>query len=316
MVVFFPTSATQNNGVWDFQIHSWAFEREEKDLSRILVQNSFKEIFEQIAGLENDGKESITLKQRLMWFLVDNKSNKKLSVTLDNEVKVLNKTASNGHAETKISLNKNVEKAEWLTYRVKDKYQRDFSGEVQLIPQEGLSVISDIDDTIKISNVLDKKELIINTFLKPYAVTDGFPEYYKALKKKGAYFHYVSASPWQLYPSLKPFMDENYPKGTVSLRNFRLKDSSLLAFLEPSTEYKVARIKTIIQRYPKHQFILIGDSGEHDPEIYAEIYKQFSKNIQAIQIRAVEGSDLSDQRFIETFKSVPQERWSVSSKPM
>ena len=316
-VVFFPTSASQNkdkNG-WDVQIHSWVFEMEEKDLSRTFLQKSFKEVFENLADLDEDSKELETLKQRLKWFLVDNKSNKKLNIILDNKLEVLDKTASNGHADSVLSLNKAVKNRQWLRYKVRDKYQRSFAGEVQFIPDEGLSVISDIDDTIKDSNVLDKKKLVINTFLKPYRVTDSFPEYYKKLKDKGAFFHYVSASPWQLYPSLKPFMDKNYPKGTISLRNFRVKDSSILAFFKPSTEYKIDKIKTIIKRYPKHQFILIGDSGEHDPEVYAEIYKLFPSNIQAIQIRAVKGSDLTEQRFLKTFKQVPRERWMVLKKP-
>ena len=206
---------------------------------------------------------------------------------------------------------------EWISFNVIDptKKVRDFSGEIQLIPETGLSIISDVDDTIKISNVLDKKKLIKNTFVKPYTTTDGFPEYYKKLEKEGAYFHYVSASPWQLQPSLKPFMDAHYPKGTISLRDFRLKDSSLLEFLQPSTKYKITQIQSIIKRYPKHQFILIGDSGEHDPEVYATIYQLFPKNIKSIQIRAVEDSDLSDARFEKEFKFIPKSVWQVFARP-
>jgi phosphatidate phosphatase APP1 len=110
-------------------------------------------------------------------------------------------------------------------------------------------------------------------------------------------------------------MDEHYPRGTVSLRNFRIKDSSLFAFLKSSADYKIKQIKSIIQRYPKHRFILIGDSGEHDPEVYATIYQQFPKNIQSIQIRAVKGSDLSDKRFSTTFAHAPRSVWSVFKTP-
>jgi len=317
MVVFFPTSASQNKNKnsWDFKIHGWVFEKEEQDLSRRLLQKLFKESFEGVANLKDGSEQLSTLKQRLKWFLVDNKRNKKLTVKLDNQPRILEKTAANGHSVTPITLNKRVKNPQWLSYKVEDKYQRNFTGEVQLIPEEGLSVISDIDDTIKDSNVLDKKKLLLNTFLNVYRVTDGFPEYYKKLKNKGAFFHYVSASPWQLYPSLKPFMEKNYPKGTISLRNFRVKDSSLLAFFKPSKDYKIAKIKSIIKQYPKHQFILIGDSGEHDPEVYAEIYKLFPNNIKAIQIRAVEGSDLTKARFLRIFKQVPRERWMIFAKP-
>ena len=314
-VILFPTSAAQNNGTWDVKIHSWIFEKEEKDLSRIILQKSFEEVFETLGQLDDDDEKLLILEKRLKWFLVDNQRNKGLSIRLNNNKYGLESSQPNGHAITSITAGLKAKSGDWLSYKIDEEFHRNFIGEVQLIPEVGLSVISDIDDTIKVSNVLDKKELILNTFINPYITTEGFPDYYKKLEAEGAYFHYVSASPWQLYPSLKPFMDDNYPKGTLSLRNFRIKDSSLLDFLKPSTEYKISTIKNIIERYSKHQFIMIGDSGEHDPDVYAEIYRQFPESIKLIQIRAVEGSDLSEKRFSDVFKYVPSEKWKVVSKP-
>ncbi len=310
-VFLFPTSANKTAKGWEFTIHNWVFEKEEKSLSRLVAQKSLKEVFESMGEVTDNSENVAVLQRRFMWFLVDNKRNKEIQTTLDEQLIKLNRTAANGHAKTLASLNKTVQDGKWLSFRVKDSFQRKFQGEVQFIPPQGLSVISDIDDTIKVSQVLDKKKLLINTFIKPYRVTKGFPEYYKKLATQGAYFHYVSASPWQIYPSLKPFLERNYPKGTVALRNFRIKDSSLLNFLKPSTDYKIKQIQNIIQRYPKHHFILIGDSGEHDPEVYAKIYQQFPDNIQSIQIRTVKDSDLSEKRFKEVFKNVPQNRWKL-----
>ncbi len=310
-VVLFPISANKTEAGWEFTIHSWVFEKEEKSLSRIVAQKSLKEVFESIGEVTDNSDNAATLQRRFMWFLVDNKQKKEIQTLLNGQLITLAKTAANGHAKTLLSVNKEVPNGEWQSFKVKDNYQRNFQGEIQFIPQQGLSVISDIDDTIKVSQVLDKKELLINTFVKPYRVTKGFPEYYKELAAQGAYFHYISASPWQLYPSLKPFLEKYYPKGTITLRNFRIKDSSLLAFFKPSTGYKIKQIQNLIRRYPKHQFILIGDSGEHDPEVYATIYQQFPDNIQSIQIRAVEGSNLTDKRFKEIFKHIPKNSWRL-----
>ena len=310
-VLLFPTSANKTDAGWEFTIHNWVFEKEEKSLSRLVAQKSLKEVFESMGEVTDNSDNVSTLQRRFMWFLVDNKRSKEIQTTVDGQIIRLNKTGSNGHAKTQVSLNKAVEKGSWLSFAVKDAFQRKFQGEVQFIPSHGLSVISDIDDTIKISQVLDKKELLINTFVKPYRVTKGFPEYYKKLAGQGAYFHYVSASPWQLYPSLKPFLEKNYPKGTIALRNFRIKDSSLLNFLKPSTDYKIKQIQNIIQRYPKHHFILMGDSGEHDPEVYAKIYQQYPDKIQSIKIRAVKDSDLSNKRFNTIFKNIPENSWEL-----
>ncbi len=318
---FFPTSANQiSRTEWNIPIHHWVFEKEEKSIGRKVTQKLLSEVIESL-GVPEEQADSPIVRQRLMWFLVDNERDKEIEIsfedTSNNKIIKLNATAPNGHANTETKYSGNAKAGDWLNYKVIDPNRRNgkFTGQAQLIPETGLSVISDVDDTIKISEVLDKKVLIKNTFVKPYQVTEGFSEYYKELEKKGAYFHYVSASPWQLQPSLKPFMDEHYPQGTIALRNFRLTDSSLLKFLQSSKEYKIEQIKNIIQRYPKHQFILIGDSGEHDPEVYADIYLQFPKNIQAIKIRAVEGSDLTEKRFSETFKAIPKALWEVFAKP-
>lgn len=315
-VVFFPTSAAKVEGKWEMEIHSWVFEKEDDSLSRAILQKSFEEVFESIGEIEDGDERLQTLKKRLKWFLVDNQRRKTVTIELNNKTYSLASSQPNGHAVTSINAELTQSNGSWLNYKVDDVSKRDFVGEVQLIPETGLSVISDIDDTIKVSNVLDKKELILNTFINPYRITEGFPEYYKKLASDGAYFHYVSASPWQLYPSLKPFMEAHYPKGTLSLRDFRIKDTSLIDFLKPSTEYKIATINKIIKRYPKHEFLLVGDSGEHDPDVYAKIYKQFPQNIQSILIRAVEGSDLSESRFADVFKDVPKEKWLVSPKPL
>jgi len=316
-VWFFPTSANQISAKeWNAPIHHWVFEKEEKSIGRKITQKLLSEVIESLDVSEEEANSPV-VRQRLMWFLVDNERKKQINISINNVSVELKATEPNGHATTNIMLNGSYKAGDWVDFSVIDPTEkpRNFTGQFQLIPETGVSVISDIDDTIKISDVLDKKELLKNTFVKPYITTQGFPEYYKELEKQGAYFHYVSASPWQLQPSLKPFMDAHYPKGTISLRNFRLKDSSLLAFLQPSTEYKIAQIESIIERYPKHQFILIGDSGEHDPEVYAKIYKQFPQNIKSIQIRSVTGPDFDESRFGEIFKTVPKSIWQVFSKP-
>lgn len=314
-VIFFPSSATQSaDGSWSAPIHHWVFEKEEDSISRKVTQKVLSEVLESL-GVSEEQSESEVTQQRLMWFLVDNQRRKLINISINGKLEKLNASKANGHARSDVKLSATNKSESWVSYKAVDPFKRTFSGEVQLIPDTGLSVISDIDDTIKISNVLDKKELIKNTFVNPYLVTNGFPEYYKELQESGAFFHYVSASPWQLYPSLKPFMDKNFPKGTISLRNFRVKDSSLLKFLEPSTEYKINKITSIINRYPKHQFILIGDSGEHDPEIYAKIYSRFPSKIQSIQIRKVAGSDLANERFAKTFEQVPVQTWELVSNP-
>jgi len=72
-------------------------------------------------------------------------------------------------------------------------------------------------------------------------------------------------------------------------------------------------IEAIIKRYPQHQFALIGDSGERDPEVYGRIYRRFPDQIKAITIRMVEGSDGRQQRFADAFAGIPKTVWNVRS---
>jgi len=84
------------------------------------------------------------------------------------------------------------------------------AGAVYLLSPTGLSVISDIDDTIKVSEVGDREALLRNTFLKPYNPLPGMAEVYAGwATNSGASFQYVTASPWQLYPDLTAFMRSN-----------------------------------------------------------------------------------------------------------
>ena len=315
-VIFFPTSANQNNaGEWEVAVHAWVFEMEENSLTRKLGQETIGEVLECFSVTEAQ-TNSETFRQRLKWFLVDNERNKRLTLSFDKHKETTPRTSANGHVDFITTLNNNSDNS-WISYSVETGANdtRQFSGESQLIPTTGLSVISDIDDTIKISEVLDKEALIQNIFFREYKTSPGMPDLFKTLSEQGAFFHYVSASPWQLYPTLKPFIESHYPKGTYSLRHFRITDSSFIKFFLSSQDYKTETIRNVIQRYPLHQFILVGDSGEKDPEVYARIYAEFPDNIQQILIRKVTGSDLSDKRIANVTKNIPKEKWTLFDRP-
>ncbi|MEA1951128.1 MAG: phosphatase domain-containing protein [Planctomycetota bacterium] len=163
---------------------------------------------------------------------------------------------------------------------------------------EGISVISDIDDTIKHSRVTDRKALLANTFLRQFEPVPGMAELYRDWAQKGVVFHYVSGSPWQLYTPLAKFIrDEGFPAGSFALKNFRLKDPSSLGLLQSQESHKLVAIESIMKAFPRHRFILIGDSGEQDPEIYATVARKHPRQVAAICIRNVTAAKADDARF-------------------
>jgi phosphatidate phosphatase APP1 len=155
-------------------------------------------------------------------------------------------------------------------------------------------IISDIDDTIIRSNAtsilaMGKTVLLGNARTRlPYP---GVTEFYKALQlgrngKRNNPFFYVSSSPWNLYDLLIDFMDHNdIPQGPLLLRDFGLQNDSFVNHDYLSHKYK--EIAQILETYPKLNFVLVGDSGEHDPPIYSEVVKKFPGRIIAIYIRDV-----------------------------
>lgn len=84
---------------------------------------------------------------------------------------------------------------------------RVFKGSVQLVSPTGISVVSDIDDTIKETHVLNRHELAANTFLREFRGVPGMADLFRRWAAGDhIVFHYVSGSPWQLYPALSDFL--------------------------------------------------------------------------------------------------------------
>jgi Uncharacterized conserved protein (DUF2183) len=200
----------------------------------------------------------------------------------------------------------------------------DLKNQLRFAGNEGWAVVSDIDDTIKITMTPDPIGVLRTTFTEIPKTTDGMPAFYKMLNEqfKTPPFFYLSASPYNLYPFLLPFLQHNYPHGTIILR-----DSSWMYFaglLQSLTEgvkdYKTDRMRKIHSWLPKRKLICIGDSTQSDPESYAAMYKEFPGWIHAIYIRKVLDAPFMDQknkdeRFKEAFKDVPEHVWRVFVKP-
>ncbi|TLD10317.1 hypothetical protein PgNI_06698 [Pyricularia grisea] len=192
---------------------------------------------------------------------------------------------------------------------------------------EGWAVVSDIDDTIKITQTSDPIGILRKTFLDEPTPVSGMPELYAWLHEKitpAAPWFYLSASPYNLYPFLSAFRDMYFPHGQLILRDQSwMSISGLLSNLTLGTEeYKVSRLQKVHNWLPKRQMILIGDSTQSDPEAYGEIYRGNPGWVKLILIRKVTDiaavgieSKNEPKRFEEAFEDVPQEAWHVFEDP-
>lgn len=104
--------------------------------------------------------------------------------------------------------------------------------------------------------------------------------------------HYVSASPYQLFEELNNFFQRvGFPPATFHLKKIRVKDKTLLQLFADPKDYKLGQIEPLLRTYPLRKFILVGDSGEKDPEVYKELYRKYPDQIEKIWIRNVNGAN-------------------------
>lgn len=324
-VVFFNTAARLDTDAkeWIVPIHGWIFEPETDSIRRAAILAALCEALD----VDDQHAGEMLFHRRAAAFLVDNERGKRLILRAGNRTMTVGPSHRNGHFTGSVRLS--LEEADplsrpdkfgrrWIELEVvmPDSDKRRFSAKTILVEPAGLSVISDIDDTIKITEVTDHEAMIDNTFLRPYRSVPGMTELYQQWAQRGAVIHFVSASPWQLYEPLTEFMGmEGFPAATFHLKTFYWKDSRFLSLFADPIEYKLGVIEPVMKSFPKRQFILVGDSGEKDPEVYGLLARRYPDQVVLITIRAVDDELPEARRFQTAFEGIPRQRWRVFSKP-
>jgi phosphatidate phosphatase APP1 len=319
-VVLYPALASPTAKGWELELHGIVFEPERR---RLMVGTLRK-----VLGIDEDtltAAELAIFNERARYFLVDNERGKKFTATLGSDEVAFGTSAADGHFRSRHLWKTNRELASArptngvLTTSVsfQNAGGRVAPLEIHFLEEQGVSVISDIDDTIKVSNVLDKSALLKNTFCRPFKPVDGMAGVYRAWEHShGARFHYVTASPWQLYVPLTDFTRSNgFPAGTWHMKDFRVKDRTVLALSASPERYKPGVIEPMLRKFPKRQFVLVGDSGEKDPEIYGALARKFPGQIQRIFIRDVTGETPDSVRYEKAFARLPRDLWQIFKQP-
>lgn len=154
-------------------------------------------------------------------------------------------------------------------------------------------VISDIDDTVMATNVMNRVKMLLTTIIAnehtriPF---EGVAAFYRALHRgvsgnENNPIFYVSSSPWNLYGFLLEFFKKHQiPFGPLFLKDFG--SHTLFSGGEHKT-HKLENITRILDTFSHLPFILIGDSGEQDPEIYRKTVEKYPNRIRAVYIRNV-----------------------------
>jgi phosphatidate phosphatase APP1 len=169
------------------------------------------------------------------------------------------------------------------------------TGKVLVPPDNSqFGVISDIDDTVLMTDVLNVISMARNTFFNNARTRlpfEGVAAFYQALRRGGDNtrtnpIFYVSSSPWNLYDMIVDFFFvRGIPMGPLFLLDLGLDRTKLIT---PSHDvHKIKAIQTLLDTHKNLKFILIGDSGQRDPEIYFDIVDKNPGRILSVYIRDV-----------------------------
>ena len=309
VVTIYPTYGYQEATGWVIPVRLWVHER------RSVAEKVAQEI---VANIDDVSAEEMSNFQfRAADFLADGETREDVTLAFDRDPlkEQLHVVDSKGRTQKSDlngliqgSLTLSLERADsllkaqesphgWLSLTVISKGHSG-TGRVRLIAAEGISVISDIDDTIKVTEIPAGPEVVMrNTFLRNYKAAPEMVEKYR--EWSDASFHYVSGGPWQMYGPLSEFLidsKDGFPEGSFHMKTVRTnlfsksswKDlTDLITNSAQTFDHKVEQISLIMERFPRRRFILVGDSGEKDPEVYRAIQAKFPEQVQEIWIRDI-----------------------------
>ena len=302
-VTFYPTYGYKKDGAWHMHLRGWVHENREH-VNRFLTK--IGEVKDKCAGAE-----LTNFQFRSDDFEDDDKSHETVIVKFDSDPQdqafTFPRSESVGIVEmdlvlpddrAKQLLDKQGSANGWLTFRAVSGDHTGL-GRVRLIEADGVSVVSDIDDTIKVTDIPAGQNIVLrNTFCRDFQAAPDMARMYSDFGDVA--FHYVSGGPEQMFGPLYDFLiagSGGFPEGTFHLRFFpknllsevtrRNLKQLVGSSLDGTFEHKTKEIAALMDRFPKRQFILVGDSGEVDPEVYREIMRTRGPQVKEVWIRDV-----------------------------
>lgn len=317
VVAFIPAYATFRDAKWQLPLQAWVYEPEDDGLVRNGALAAIAKT------LELDGHDEATRRrviENMRPFMVDNESAKTVVVRLGDTAAVIGTSGGDGRCGRTVELDPEQAKAAAhgtpptieYTAVLREGDTRRFEGWVQLLEDSGVSVISDIDDTIKVTEVHDKKKLLENTFARPFEPAPGMSALYRRWAEQGAAFHYISNSPLPLLHAITAFLAaQSFPMGSIALKPFRWKDGTFLELFDAPEAHKQGVIEGVVESFEQRRFVLVGDTGERDPEIYAAVARKHPDRIVKIYLRDPQpgGTAGIEERVAAAYEGLPRDLW-------
>lgn len=153
-----------------------------------------------------------------------------------------------------------------------------------LVPLKGLTIVNDIDDTLRITRIYQPTEGLLNSFARPFVPWMNMPDIYANWSRSvpDLHFHYLTTTPEQITRNYMDFILKTYPGGSFDTRPLNFSD------ITATLSIRKFLLEKIFQTYPQRKFILVGDTSNSDVmKDYPAMATEFPGQVQCIFLRSV-----------------------------
>lgn len=177
-----------------------------------------------------------------------------------------------------------------------------------LVPDQGLTIISDIDDILRVTKIYDPKEGLLNSFARPFVPWENMPEIYANWSQSlpDAHFHYLTTLPEQVTRNYEEYIYATYPAGSFDTRPLNFTNAK-----ETLTVREFLLVK-IFETFPQRKFVLVADTSNSDVmKDYPMMAQKYPDQVQCIFLRNTTATDSSDHFPYDTsgFQGLDQKKY-------
>lgn len=183
----------------------------------------------------------------------------------------------------------------WHTILLRSKVADPAEARIQVVdPDATLGVVSDIDDTVMVTALPRPLLALWNTFVLSERARKPTPGMAVLLDRivtqhPQAPILYLSTGPWNVAPALARFLGRNlYPEGVLLLTDW---GPTRQHWFRSGREHKSKNLQRLAREFPNIRWLLVGDDGQHDPEIYADFARTHAAQTAAIAIRELSAAE-------------------------
>ncbi|CAN9191177.1 unnamed protein product [Alternaria alternata] len=158
-----------------------------------------------------------------------------------------------------------------------------------LVPSEGITFISDIDDILRVTKIYDPKEGLLNSFARPFTPWMNMPEIYANWSQtlpNNTHFHYLTTTPEQATRLYMDFIYKTYPGGSFDTRPLNFSDVSA------TLSIRMFLLQKVFATFPQRKFVLVADTSNSDVmKDYPQLAHDFPNQVQCIFLRNTSATD-------------------------